>query len=602
LAPALAALGLFLVYTRTLNPGPSLIDGVEYAVAAHVLGIPHSAGYAVFVQLGKLLCLVPLLDVGARVNLLAAIGGAAMGGLLVGLVLRISGSAAAGLLAALLLGLAPVTWSQAVTGEVYTLHLVVILAFLLAVERALRPGGGGRWIVLAALIVGVGITNHQLALLLLPALGLAAWYARRRLGLRGLATATVAGMLGLSITLYLPLRAAQQPLLNRGDPSNLAGLRHVVLKRAEVSVSDLEGNPWEVKRLQLAHYLRESVRLAWAPWLLLVLPGLWRLARARPRLLLVLLAVHLVNLGVVVVSFWTPTPAILYMIEPFYLPAHLVVVVLAGVGFAVLLQWLSRRRAAGAAWALPGPLAAGALALFGLHALVGGWAANDVRDHHLVRDWAENVFLSVPGDAILLAGLDEYFPLLYAQVVEGKARGVTAKHILTLARNPETWWRGERLEPMSEGYDERGRSLRDEAELTALVRRALRSYLEGARAPRPIFFSNFNAGYFPKGTQPGLEGIVYRLCREGEPCTRDPGRLWRFYRLRGVAPPRVRLDEAERQLAHNYAVALNNLGGYWIMRGQPERAVRAFRRALELEPENSVALRYLARLRGEQGA
>src|SRR5258708_36088461 len=78
-----AAVGVFavafVVYLRTLLPGPSFGDWAEMQFIPAQLGIPHPTGYPLYVLLGWLFSLVPIGSWAYRADLLSAGGGAGAG-------------------------------------------------------------------------------------------------------------------------------------------------------------------------------------------------------------------------------------------------------------------------------------------------------------------------------------------------------------------------------------------------------------------------------------------------------------------------------------------------------------------------------------------
>jgi hypothetical protein len=234
---ALIATGLiFLLYIVTLAPTTAFWDASEYIATAHILGIPHPPGNPLFVVLAKAwsLLLAPLgLSVAVRVNLFAAFTSALSSGfvfliahrVLVGVV-RTRWAALAGAGAASLIGATAYTvWNQSTVNEkVYTVSVLVIAAVSwLAVrwmDRRHEPGSE-RLLLAAGYLIVLGNSNHLMSalpgpsLLLLVLLVSPAVLLRRQLWVRLVPLV----LIGLSFNLVLPVRAAERPVINEGDPS-----------------------------------------------------------------------------------------------------------------------------------------------------------------------------------------------------------------------------------------------------------------------------------------------------------------------------------------------------------------------------------------------
>jgi hypothetical protein len=234
----------FVTYVAAAAAGPYWLDSSEFAAQAFGLGISHPPGHPLYGLLGKLFALLPIGPVAFRVALLSATCAALGAGLLflvaLELAARVVGEdvpAAVPVLAAAAaaLGVA-LGYSyafQAVRPEVYALHALVALLTIWAVLRH-DATGDRRWLYLAALVGALSLGNHHLLMLatLLPAL-LVVVLRRPAPGWRRTALRVVGfASLGLVVWLYLPLRAARDPLVNWGDPRTPARFAWTVSARA----------------------------------------------------------------------------------------------------------------------------------------------------------------------------------------------------------------------------------------------------------------------------------------------------------------------------------------------------------------------------------
>jgi len=224
---AITAIAAFALYAFSLAPTVTLEDSGELIVAASYLGVPHPPGYPVWTMLAWLFQRVfgfatfrgypnPALGV----NLLSAVAGAlACGGL--ALLLNRSGAvllrdphetdteplvqrdrlvlAVSAIAAGLILALAPTLWSQSVIAEVYSLNALFLVAILLLAHAWLMRKPRKTVLYLTAFLLGLGLTNNQPLVLILPALGLLllfhAWPLGRDLAITG---AVLLALLGLA--------------------------------------------------------------------------------------------------------------------------------------------------------------------------------------------------------------------------------------------------------------------------------------------------------------------------------------------------------------------------------------------------------------------
>ncbi|MBN2054905.1 DUF2723 domain-containing protein, partial [bacterium] len=407
---------LFALYTRTTAPDLTLMDGVEYSLAGYTLGIPHPPGYPLFTILNKAAQLMPLGSIAWRSNLLCAMSCALAATLLFSLVTRRTTSRPAGITAALTLGLAGTYWENAVCTETYSLHMLFLVLLLAIIWR---PHHDSRTILQGAFLCGLGLANHQVLLLAMPAVGLYAVInrdVRRRLP-RLAGPAACLFILGISLYLTLPLRSSVNPAMDRGNPENLTGMKHVMGARVDMATANAGANPHSTA-MQLRHFAFLSIT-SWSwPLLLLAVPGAGLLLR-RDRLILAFLAAFwITQMWVISTTFYSKSQDIVYMVEPFFLPAHLVTAVLMGAGAATLT--VGRRRIAA-------PVLTLILLLLPLP-LLTFFHANDNSANYIARDWAWNVLLSAPREAVVLVAVDEYFPLAYLQLVEKIRPDLTPVH------------------------------------------------------------------------------------------------------------------------------------------------------------------------------
>lgn len=241
----------FVVYALTCAPGVYFTDSGELAGAVATLGVSHPSGYPLFVLLGKLWTILPLAGTIIReLNLFAAFCTAASAFVFVqvaALIMEFSlefkstkekkksvakaddqaetvastkshiGAAVLGLCYAF----GATVWAQATSIEVYSLHLLMINLVLLSFLSGIIKNNNKNLMV-SALLLGLSFTNHMTTILLLPAM---IFLFFKRPGekfnfgadrLKSLLFMMIPFVLGLSVYLYLPLRASAQPEFNWG--------------------------------------------------------------------------------------------------------------------------------------------------------------------------------------------------------------------------------------------------------------------------------------------------------------------------------------------------------------------------------------------------
>ena len=486
IAAVVAGAAIFVLYILTLAPTTAFWDTSEYIATAHILGIPHPSGNPLFVVLTRvwIILLSPLgLSVAVRVNLLAAFTSAAASGFFFLVAHRIVWGllgdhrrALAGAAVSALLGATAFTvWNQSVVNEkVYTVSVLVIAAVTwLAIrwrDRRHQPGSA-RLLLVAGYLMVLGWSNHTMSLLPLPALGFLLLMAaprvllRRDLWVRALPLVII----GLSFNVFLPIRAAQRPVINEGDPvcESAGGIASAVLTAGNAGCARLAS---VLKREQYAPpplSTRLSARQApfsaqfqqyyqyfdwqWARGLdASPLPG----SPGRSVVTALFLALGLFGLFVIwrvdreIFAYMGPLAATVtvalvvylnfkygYSLAPeitdpnlhevrerdyFYIAGFIVWGVLAGIGLTGVWHMVAQRseRVALAA-AIPALLVA-------LTPLTANWRWASRAGDYAARDWAYDLLQSVePYSVLFTNGDNDTFPLWYLQEVEGIRRDVT---------------------------------------------------------------------------------------------------------------------------------------------------------------------------------
>jgi hypothetical protein len=260
LAPLIAGVVTLVLVIPTLAPGVLDWDTAEFQTVGPVLGTAHPTGYPAYVILGWLASIVlPFGDPAYRMNLLQAFLAAGAVAGTVALVQHLSGMRWIALATGLLFltmplashagirmpvssfGTGPTLWSISTHADPHLFHLgLVALLFLLlvvwderrhAADEDVR-GRADRWLVAAAVVYGVAVANHSLALLLPPAIGLFLLAAAPRILLEWRLVLACAGAMVVTAALLfaeLPIRAAMGAPLVYGHPDTLGGFTYVVL-------------------------------------------------------------------------------------------------------------------------------------------------------------------------------------------------------------------------------------------------------------------------------------------------------------------------------------------------------------------------------------
>ena len=168
LASAALAIIAFLFYYRTLLPGLDLGDSASFQAIAGSLTLNPRQAYPLYYALGNLFVWLHPGEPARAMNLASAVYGAVAAGAATWFAARLSESLLGGVAAGLFLAFSYTFWTQAITAEVYTLHLAVAGAAGIAIMSWAERPGSVRLAVFYA-IVALGFGNHLSMVLVLPA-------------------------------------------------------------------------------------------------------------------------------------------------------------------------------------------------------------------------------------------------------------------------------------------------------------------------------------------------------------------------------------------------------------------------------------------------
>jgi hypothetical protein len=304
----------------------------------------------------------------------------------------------------------------------------------------------GAWL---DMFTGDGPTGPLLVVLSLAVLGYALWRSPKdALVYLGL----LAVVVGISLNyLWLPLRAAQYPPINEGEPVGLfSQALQDVLNRVQYGKPPLTerqapftaqlANFWQYFSWQYARGWGRFASVATALFVVLGLSGLWTLWKTDRRAGLAAAAL----LGVLTVglvfymnfkygfSMYPDQASLAREVRErdyFFMGSFSAYGVFVALGLGAMMRgiadFLAQRAAPGSRWAL----GSAALALAFIP-LVANAATASRSGETMARDFAHDILQSVePYGILITAGDNDTFPLWYAQEVEGIRQDVTLANL-----------------------------------------------------------------------------------------------------------------------------------------------------------------------------
>ncbi|MDD5305089.1 MAG: DUF2723 domain-containing protein [Elusimicrobia bacterium] len=445
-------LGVLALYLGNLPPVLApWRDSGEMSLAAATLGVPHPTSYPLYVLLSRLAISVPLGNPAYRLNLLSAVAGAAACALLFA-ALRPKRGLLAALAAAACLAFNPGFWAVSQVSEMYSLWVLsavglVALAERLSDDRSERLwpafcylcgvllanrldlillAPGLVWLALSCRPAAKGESNACLviAALVVPAvaaltgsnapaaaliLGVFLVRTRGDGALRRRAWGLGAGLAGLSVYLYLPVRSATGPFLDWNHPAAAANFLESLLRTRYGGTLDLISRNYAAGELFADNLRLWGAHLwdAFGPALAFAALGAvadFREDRAR-------------FYGRFSAWWWAgpvflflanmpPNPHAAAILEPHYLLSDAVLLFWLAAGVAAL---AANRRAFALAAVIAWPLATGAPARL------------DRRESFYSLDFAANAFRAAPPGSVVVAKKDvPLYALWHYQTVSGR--------------------------------------------------------------------------------------------------------------------------------------------------------------------------------------
>ncbi|WP_419934308.1 DUF2723 domain-containing protein [Candidatus Palauibacter sp.] len=491
----LTSLTVWALYLLTLAPTTGFWDASEYVTTAHILGLPHPPGNPFFVLVGRvwdLLLGFTGLPVALRINALGATLSAGASFFWFLTVARIVARfrqdrrevLVASIVAVWIGATAFTVWTQSNLNEkVYPLSMfiVAVVSYLAMVWLAeADTSRGNRLLVLMALLLGLGWSNHTMSLL--PGLALAAfvllhrWRAALNPRVLGLGVALLAVGYSLQL-LFVPIRSAQNPIIDEADPECPTLVSAITPKRItdrygkskvavaceplalslirdqyapppielrQAPLSAQLANYWQYFDWQWARSLPPGARLAASIlFLFLALVGLWTHLRNDRKTFIyagtlfftvTLLLVYYLNFRYGYSIYWEEAPGVaaheVRERDYFFIIGFQLWGIYAGLGLVSLWGRWTASEPSGVPERPPGFSArhrkAAALLAVGLIPFVFNFTRADRSDERAARNWAHNMLQSVEPYAVLFTyGDNDTFPLWYLQEVEGIRRDVT---------------------------------------------------------------------------------------------------------------------------------------------------------------------------------
>ena len=418
----LSGLLTFAIYWLTLAPTLQVADAGEQIAAAHFMGISHPTGTPLYLLLMKFWeSVFPFGTIAWRMNLLNALLSAVAIGILAQRIFRLSlhwgaSQGRAGLLSlclSLTLAYSQTFWYESVAASSCVLHYFLVILWLTLMSRVIVEKQTPL-LKYVCLVTGLALANHILSLTLLALVvwTLLALVIRKEISLKDALAWSFFLLPGLCLYLYIPIRAASDPVINWGNPDSLERFLRYISRRdyfINTYVADA-GDFLEVLLFHAKSFLSEASPMLPILALALVVMTLMRKRRAETAFSLALLGIALFILNEFLLSLQA-SHLDLFLLKRYSTPGYI------GLYFAcaVCIAWTLATWSRGVFSFL-----VAVLAFIPVLSLVWNFEKNDRSRNTLLKSYVEQLFSHLPAGANLYAEGDNHlFPILYYHLVEG---------------------------------------------------------------------------------------------------------------------------------------------------------------------------------------
>jgi hypothetical protein len=390
---------VFSLYVKTMAPTIGFIDSGELATVACTLGIAHPTGYPLFTLIGRIFSIFPFSpEEIVRLNIMSALLTSLSVVIFFFIILEIFGKKGdrnlniiASSSSSLFLAFSQTVWSQGLSVEVYSLHLLLIALATLFFLKAINEDKSSLWFLFAYML-GLAFTNHLTTILLAPAFLFLFFYEHKfsRTAFIRILRLVVPFLAGLSVYLYLPIRATSSPPLNWGNPASVEKFWwHFTGKQFRVWMFSSTA----AAEKQFNYFLHHSpIDFFYIP-LGIALIGFFSVFFLDKRIFIFILLLLATCVGYAINYD-------IHDIDSYFLLAFLALMMFAAFGVLRLLD-ISRK----VHFIVPVFLLAGSIFIEGYNNIV----QVDQSSNYLVEDYAKNILNNVPRGSIILSYEWDYF-------------------------------------------------------------------------------------------------------------------------------------------------------------------------------------------------
>lgn len=401
----------YIFYLHTMFSSLNVGDNGEFISAAYTLGIAHPPGYPLYSVTGKIFSFLPLGNIAFRINLLSVISACTALMLLFyffNSILNIKGVIA--LSGIFIFMVSRTFWSCATGAEVYILNTVIIILIFISLYKNKIPE--------SAFLIGLGLTIHHTSLLFIPVFiwlifeKIKNFKSKEKIYL--VLNIFFYFLIGISIYLFLLIRAGKSPAINCGNPETIGKLLRHFMRTEYEPFSRIYS--FKKISMQFFYYLK-SLKEQFHVILWLCVPIGWLGAwKTKQRLLIASIIVFIfTTFGFMLLINYETNPLNIYLAEVYFIPSYIIFLYWILEGIVFISYKINKLYA--------NEFLACAVLITGFFILNKNYFYNNSRSNMAAYHYGEDILFTLPHNAYFITkGDNQLFSLFYLKLVENRRK------------------------------------------------------------------------------------------------------------------------------------------------------------------------------------
>lgn len=615
----------FLVYISTLAPTVTFEDSGDFISAVTTLGIAHPPGYPLYILLGKLFTFLPIKNIAYRVNLMSAVFASFTCIFIYLFSLQIQKKLTrncvkdhdyfltqlTSVIISLSFAFGITFWSQALIAEVYTLNAFFTVLFLVFVFKFLEdPKINYKYLLTASFIFGLSLGAHLTPVLYLPLFALLFFLSKEKIESNQLISGLAFTLLGVSVYLLIPLRATHNPPINWDYPTNINNFIRLITRKDYSTFSFLARTPQvAIRQIKTAFYslfVNQFTVYFW--WLGIV--GIWQLIKINWRIgvFFFLFLVTILGTFTILSNLPMKTHLEISIRDVLFIPAYLIYSIFIGLG----LKWFI---SSGSTIITKYKYQVSFSKLWNFFILLicisipaiilaTHYEEVDKSRYYFAIDLGNALLDTAEKNAIIFLKDDLHiFPTCYLQIVERKREDVT---VISVNKLLVKWFyqsiaASNYLHFLQLPTFESFKDIQATQKYLKLLEKKLNETIRLNIATRPIYFFFAQPLKIDDQFYIVTEGLLNRVLLAPNPeainigaCFYLPPKV--IYQYRGTSKDGLSTDPWITACALRFSNFHIYQGNYFAYKGEIQKAIKEFKEAIRIKPDNLNAYFNLATL------